>query len=160
MLFTIVQIVSLNIVIDILTGVEDQKTALKNFESYIPKEIWSNNAEKVIGLSNLKKSTTNVVEKLLNQKHASLDQRKLEFLNTIEANFNEYFYEYFSVNLRCLQSKQAENVTLNIVPPFHFKLPPCKENEAYLGNYTYRNYRVVKNEWPSPILSDHFSSNL
>ena len=62
LLTTIVQIVSLNIVVDILTGLEDQKTALKNFESYIPKEIWSNNAEKVIGLSNLKKSTTNVAK--------------------------------------------------------------------------------------------------
>ena len=117
---------------------------MKNFDSYIPKEVWASPAEKVIGLKSLNQSTTKVVERLLNEKNTSVDQRKLEFLITIEANFQEYYREYFSVNLRCLQSKQAENVTLNIVPPFKFKLPPCNENEAYLGFYTYGDYCFTK----------------
>ena len=123
---------------------KDKKEAMKNFDSYIPKEVWASPAEKVIGLKSLNQSTTKVVERLLNEKNTSVDQRKLEFLITIEANFQEYYREYFSVNLRCLQSKQAENVTLNIVPPFKFKLPPCNENEAYLGFYTYGDYCFTK----------------
>ena len=82
----------------------DKKEALKNFESYIPKELWSSfPAEKLMGLSQLKQSASKTIERLLNEKNASVDQRKLEFLNTIEAKFQEYYHEHFTVNLRYLQ---------------------------------------------------------
>ena len=51
------------------TGVKDKKEAMKNFDSYIPKEVWASPAEKVIGLKPLNQSTTKVVERLLNEKN-------------------------------------------------------------------------------------------
>ena len=48
---------------------KDKKEAMKNFDSYIPKEVWASPAEKVIGLKSLNQSTTKVVERLLNEKN-------------------------------------------------------------------------------------------
>ena len=134
-LTTIVTIVSLNIVIDTLTGDGDKETVMKNFEAYVPKQIWASMAEKkMIGMRELKQTTTKIVDKLLGEKAAtSVDQRKLEFLNMIEANFKEYYYELFSVRYGSLHCKELEDVVIKLVPPFKLKLPPCDENEAYLA---------------------------
>ncbi len=132
-LTTIVSVVSLNIVIDILVTKQDKKEVLKNFDSYIPKEIWANAAEKkLVGLRELKQTTLKIVDPLLSNA-VSVDQLKLEFLNQIEANFKDYYLEIYPVIFQSLDRKEAESLKIKIVPPFKLKKPPRDENEAYLA---------------------------
>ena len=132
-LSSVVTAVSLNIIVDILSGVRDKDTAMSQFESYLPDEIWVNVAEKqLIGLRELKQTASKVVDKTLSDKAVTVDLVKEKFLRTIETNLSEYFHEIFDVYLRSLESKQAEAVTIKVVPP-------CKDNEPYLALYKHRH---------------------
>ena len=69
------------------------------------------------------------------QVYLSLDKLKLDFLDLVEARFFRYYEETaFPVSQRRLDTNcTEENVSLKIVPPFKFALPPYEENEAYVA---------------------------
>jgi hypothetical protein len=131
---TVVELASLNMLIDILEQDKDKKDVLKNFDSYMPKEMWQSQGEKMLGLSKLKQTASGIMTKLLGNK-AKVTDLKIKFLNTVESSFAQYFEErYDNVQVQQIAGDPSTNVKLVIVPPFKaITRPPFDEDEPYLA---------------------------
>ena len=143
LLVAIVQVASLNIIIDIHTQKKTKEDVFKDFDAYIPKEVWSSSAEKMLAFNKFRQTAWELVDTLMARKF-SVDQLKIHFLNEIQASFFSYFEEtYAKVELRDLASKVVTNVTLKILPPLKLHMPPNEEKEAHLCAFNHNTQEEI-----------------
>ena len=135
MLVDLVNLISLNIVVDCMTKDKEKKELFKHFDTYVPKESFIDLKEWLIGsaLGKMKQTCSNRVEKMLKENLSTLKQRKEQFLDLLEAVFPKYFEElYQDLEYRTLDYNNGGN--LNISQKIRLKIvPPFKDSDPYLA---------------------------
>ena len=133
-LAAIVRVVSICIVIDMYVKEKEKKEIFKKFEKYVPKEVWSSSAEKMMQSSKFKGHSERIVDKILAEKN-TVDELKLLYLNEVQTSFSKYFEEvYPNIELRDLaQLSKISEVVVKVSPPLKTHVPPHEERSGLLS---------------------------
>ena len=127
------RMVSIGIVIDMSVKEKEKKEIFKHFATYVPKEVWSSSAEKMVAFNKFKVTSEDQVDKIVAERK-TVDELKLLYLNEVQTYFSKYFEEtYPHVELRVLGQKTVSKVIIKISPPLKTHVPPFEERNGLLS---------------------------